>query len=42
MFEIELEKMSDGTYDPVQPDGDGVWDDSVRKLKAARKKLVGF
>jgi len=42
MFEIELEKMSDGTFDPAQPNGDNVWNDSIRILKAARKKLVGF
>jgi hypothetical protein len=33
---------TDGTFDPAQPEGDNVWDESVRRLKAAKKQLTGF
>ncbi|KAF4624505.1 hypothetical protein G7Y89_g13665 [Cudoniella acicularis] len=40
MWEIEIEKISDGSF--TDPATQLAWDDSVRILKAAKRKLVGY
>jgi hypothetical protein len=41
MYEIEIERASEGNYDSSSLGGENRWDESIRILQMARRQLVG-
>ncbi len=41
MWEIELERISEGSYGTIERPVDNRWDQSIRIVKAAKRQLLG-